>query len=295
MEKDWWSKHSSWLIGLLCLLVSSLWFYMQLRVWKEEGHDHMLTVANVIVTCGLWSLLIVVALYRKKARKPSRLRIHNADYRALDGQGISYDVTECLQRMIHGDSLVLDIENDGFHVDGHNYVPKDPFFGVMKRLHVTYSFDGVSATAIRPEQTRIVLPEDSFIASAVSAIPRIPFSQFQLETFQLAKEILDFLRSYEPIPPLLPSESDPPKDSIARRGQWRTKLRSAFDLRFKTRLETMWLKFGEKGISMDRALMSVPPGQKRPERELAWNAIALIAMAHQLDGLPIQGRTDWGE
>src|ERR1700733_11785215 len=43
----------------LCL--TAIWFYVQLQVWKEEGHDHMLTVANFIVTALLWAALVWAA------------------------------------------------------------------------------------------------------------------------------------------------------------------------------------------------------------------------------------------
>ena len=38
-------------------LISGPWFYTQLLVWKAEGHDHMLTVANIVLTVLLWSVL----------------------------------------------------------------------------------------------------------------------------------------------------------------------------------------------------------------------------------------------
>lgn len=131
---------------------------------------------------------------------PSRLKIHNADYRAKDGRGDFYNVTECLQKIIRGDSLVLDIKNDNFQVDGHDYVPRDPFFGVIKLLNVTYSFDGVAATAIRPEGTRMVLPEDTFIAAAIAGVPEIPLSLIQIEAFQLAKKLRSLIDANGPYP-----------------------------------------------------------------------------------------------
>jgi hypothetical protein len=44
-------------------VLSAIWFYVQLQVWKEEGHDHMLTVANFAVTILLWAALSF-AVYR---------------------------------------------------------------------------------------------------------------------------------------------------------------------------------------------------------------------------------------
>lgn len=37
-------------------LISAPWFYTQLLVWKAEGHDHMLTVANIVLTLLLWAI-----------------------------------------------------------------------------------------------------------------------------------------------------------------------------------------------------------------------------------------------
>lgn len=50
-------------LTILCGLVSAVWFYVQLRIWQEEGHDHTLTVANILVTILLWSALCY-AIYR---------------------------------------------------------------------------------------------------------------------------------------------------------------------------------------------------------------------------------------
>src|SRR5260370_6560801 len=47
----------------LAALISGPWFYTQLLVWKAEGHDHMLTVANIILTVILW-LALAYGIYR---------------------------------------------------------------------------------------------------------------------------------------------------------------------------------------------------------------------------------------
>jgi hypothetical protein len=51
------------LFGLCCVVVSCLWFYVQLLQWKKHGDDFMLMVANVIVTGILWLMLIGTSIY----------------------------------------------------------------------------------------------------------------------------------------------------------------------------------------------------------------------------------------
>jgi hypothetical protein len=60
---------------------------------------------------------------------PSKLVIHSASYGT--GPDTDLDVTEKLQSMAH-DGLVVSVAND--------LVPRDPHFGVIKQLTVTYSY-----------------------------------------------------------------------------------------------------------------------------------------------------------
>jgi hypothetical protein len=93
----------------------------------------------------------------------SKLKIHSADYATWKGTGEKFDVTEFMRRIICGNSLVHGpIENDSFTIDGKNYVPRDPLFGLPKRLQVTYSYDGEKERTVkRTEHGRLTLPEDS--------------------------------------------------------------------------------------------------------------------------------------
>lgn len=101
----------------------------------------------------------------EKPKELSKLIIHAADYRAWNGAGEKFDVTEFMQKIITGNTLVHGpIENDSFWIDGKNYVPRDPLFGQAKRLQVTYSYGGeAQRTVQRTEHGRITLPEDSAI------------------------------------------------------------------------------------------------------------------------------------
>jgi hypothetical protein len=103
-------------------------------------------------------------------QRPSKLTIHSANYAAIEGGGKTYDVTEFMQQIIAGDSLVLDIENHNFVADGKNFVPYDPRVDKKKRLQVEYSYDGEPAITIeRKEHFRLVLPQDSEIEWLASA------------------------------------------------------------------------------------------------------------------------------
>jgi hypothetical protein len=61
-------------IAIGCGFITAVWFFIQLRVWQEEGHDHMQTAFNVLVTIFLWALLSY-SIYRnrKDARRAESL------------------------------------------------------------------------------------------------------------------------------------------------------------------------------------------------------------------------------
>lgn len=134
----------------------------------------------------------------------SRLVVHSANYRAWQGGGNTYDVTEFLRSIIFGDSLVLDIENHNFVIGDHNFVPIDPLVGKAKRLRVTYSYKGDPAvTTERSEHDRLVLPEDSVIPRLASEIQQLkvaqpkpsqyPIPQLRAKVLGLCSELQGFL------------------------------------------------------------------------------------------------------
>jgi hypothetical protein len=63
------------MVAVFCAVVTTAWFYLQLRVWREEGHDHMLTALNICVTILLW-MALCYAFYRnlKDARRAKSLQ-----------------------------------------------------------------------------------------------------------------------------------------------------------------------------------------------------------------------------
>jgi hypothetical protein len=61
-------------ISIGCGIITAVWLYLQLRVWQEEGHDHMLAAANIFITIFLW-VLLSFSIYknRKDARRAEYL------------------------------------------------------------------------------------------------------------------------------------------------------------------------------------------------------------------------------
>jgi hypothetical protein len=124
---------------------------------------HSISAWFVVATVSI--LLLVIWIVILRPRRPSKLTIHSANYRAWKQGGKTFEVAEFLRKIIGGDSLVLGpIENHNFTIDGKNYVPDDPYAYEPKRLQVKYSYDGEEARTVeRGEHGRLVLPEDSEI------------------------------------------------------------------------------------------------------------------------------------
>ena len=115
--------------------------YAEYRHYHPELPVIQLWVILLVLT---WALLgYNIYTRRRNPKTPSNLRIYSANYRAWQGGGNSYDVTEFLRKIISDDdSLVLDIENHNFVIGNQNFVPIDPLVGKVKRLRVTYSYKG---------------------------------------------------------------------------------------------------------------------------------------------------------
>jgi hypothetical protein len=119
------------------------------------------------------SVLNLIVIFRKPKvslsstapmRDSSPLRIHSAVYGT--GPDTDIDVTHKLQEMAR-DGLVVSVAND--------LVPRDPHFGVTKRLEVEYSFGNPHRTRIsRPEGARLVMPEDTWVRDELERAKRVP-------------------------------------------------------------------------------------------------------------------------
>jgi hypothetical protein len=137
-----------WVLALLVGLVLALTYAAILR-------PRLAAISSEIGKSLLSSKL-------QSSNSGSKLIIHSAKYQAPNGA--PYDVTEFLRQMITGDSLVFQIENHNFVIGDENYVPKDPAPFLPKLLEVQYSFDRSPIYSMeRPEHSRLVLPEDTFL------------------------------------------------------------------------------------------------------------------------------------
>jgi hypothetical protein len=91
--------------------------------------------------------------------------IHSANYGVVDNTVQPYEVGDVLRNAVSGDSLVFDIEEDSFVIDGKNIVPNNFLPSREKRLQVTFSYGNEGRhTTERRQHSRLLLPEDSKIA-----------------------------------------------------------------------------------------------------------------------------------
>lgn len=212
-DREPWSAIAEYaLTGMALCITGVLWAVFRKRI-AEWWPWHRLRIAKAELAKALAEN---EGMRRPEPRNtvasaPSKLVIQSADYRAIAQGGNTCDVTECLQKMIKGDSLILQIENHNFVADGKNYVPVDPYYGELKRLRVVYYFDGGSPrVAERPEHKQIVLPEDMFLIEHIAAIQHqvqlernqlgAIISPLQIEALTLAKELRDYRVSLPPFP-----------------------------------------------------------------------------------------------
>jgi hypothetical protein len=307
-KEGYWSKHHTGIIqcvlGLYCAVFTT-WVYFHPRGGPDSGQPTTSQAgapmtSSYSMPLGLFLGIIALVLSvvipaiikflgnRKKRHAeavPSRLVIQSADYRAIAQGGGICDVTECLQKMVKGDSLILQIENHSFIVDGNNYVPVDPYYGEVKRLRVVYYFDGGSPrVAERPEHTQIVLPEDMFLIEHIATVQHqiggLPetykkfkeFPQLQIDALFLAKQIVTFIVAMGKCP-------EPSKESYGynvqqrrftdqdqlnayfvekRRLQapWFVKFTSTWKADFLPWIETVLLEFGKFGIDTNGVIQA---------------------------------------
>ncbi|HEY1897193.1 MAG TPA: hypothetical protein VGG62_13005 [Terracidiphilus sp.] len=229
---------------------------------------------------GQWIFGISAHLYPEQTSSPSaqtpeyKLKILSAEYGAEKSIG-------------RVEKYLLKHATDALYVrvNAHLFDGYDPASGLEKQLKVVYSYDHENEhTAICNEHDLLVIPENPEIADL--------FCPLQLTAFRIAKDIFKFLANFEDIPPIDHRGSDSQKrDAIRLRGEWRTKLSSSFNVRFRSQIDRLILKFAEKGITPDNAVV-IPVDARTSEQKLPWSAISLIVMAHRLDNLPIQGRMD---
>jgi hypothetical protein len=149
--------------------------------------------------------LAVLALWPSSKGPPAhKLMIRSAVYGT--GPVNDMDVTEILQNHMR-DALAVVITNDLF---GH-----DPAPNIVKRLRVDYSYGNQAVlTVTRPENTRLVLPEDSWLqaetqrltdelgavrdAPKEDALPRLVAVDLPTRLFAMCRELQAFLEELGP-------------------------------------------------------------------------------------------------
>ena len=120
------------------------------------------------------------------------------------------------------------------------------------------------------------------------------FSPLQLEAFQLAKDIRSFLQNFEPIPPADYSSGESQRmRSSEERIAWAKRLDSNYQLEFNDRIRNIELKLGAKDIHINHS--AIKNSARRGVGEyITRHADVLTAMAHRLDGVVLDVKTDVG-
>ena len=134
------TPHVPWLLPTCFGIISTIAIGMNVLAWR------------------MWARIV------KRGKREQKLVIDDATYGAIEGGGVDYDVTECLQKMALQNGLAFEILNHNFIANGINFVPDDPKAYKKKRLKLTYSYAGGPTHTIRRcEETFLVLPEDPYI------------------------------------------------------------------------------------------------------------------------------------
>lgn len=119
------------------------------------------------------------------------------------------------------------------------------------------------------------------------------FSPLQLEAFQLAKDIRNFLANLEPIPPADYSTESRKLETLSERIAWSKRLDSMLRLNFDERTKTVELKLGANNIQMNHTAI-IASCKRGLVQAYGLYAAVLTAMAHRLDGVVLDARTDVG-
>jgi hypothetical protein len=324
------STSNNKLVGFVAWAVpiglSAVFFYVQLQVWKEEGHDHMLTVTNFVVTVLLWASLAWLA-YRNfnnahsrasylqgqvdilkqtssqtqsAFQQPSRLSILSAHWGV---EGINDpDVTPCLLKKQRGDCFAEAVVLDLFH-------GRDPVSGnlngtVTKRLKVRYSFDGKESTIERPEFAWMVLPEDKFLKEQVEecggklskceterndALNRVSDLEKRLAKFSLLQvEALEIERDLGVF-----LQEIGPRPSLKNgqdENQWRswyTQLTMGYNNQFAPRIEKLILNAAKQA---PESRLGLDGSGIKNDDEIRKIRVRLVRFAYEQDGLPLEVR-----
>ena len=223
----------------------------------------LLSVAGVLWIVGWLVGIKPESDHQEQAfqQPPPRLEIISARYGADEGPDIEV-ADKYLRPRINGDSLVGFVGADLFGA----YQPR---IG-PKRLKIRYSFDGEEATVVRRDQEMLVLPEDRCLKGQLEECQRqkkldqnqepetklAMLLPVQIEAFQLAKDLRDFLAGLGPRPAFNGALQDGTNEGIeralsdlhARERPWDNKLLHGYSLRFAERVARMRHLLGERGL-----------------------------------------------
>lgn len=111
------------------------------------------------------------------------------------------------------------------------------------------------------------------------------FSPIQLEALRLAKEIRNFLNSFESMPDPIDVRSQDEKKRLMQidlRSSWRQRIKSAYALQFEGRVKQT--KFKLEAAGFPAPLSSFRPKTHEPADEFEWEANVLTVWAHRMDG-----------
>jgi hypothetical protein len=254
-------------ISIGCGLITAVWLYLQLRVWQEEGHDHMLTAANIFITIFLW-VLLSFSIY--KNRKDAR----RAEY--LEAEIVALKDDHKLQVEDLNRKLLF-------------RPPILPWGGYKSEADQRASVD---------EQNRLIN-----LGRSVDSL----LSPLQVDTLRLSKELLRFLADMGSRPEvsaemlLYDSRGNRKNDSIVIQDHmaatnqvllpWIAKSRSNFKTDLLPQLEDISLRYGKIGIGVD-----LVPHKEEYLLDYRWFfdvSLELVKLAHGIDTMkvvPILGR-----
>jgi hypothetical protein len=247
---------------LLSLILLGIVDFVCILMAAEASRDKHFHEAAIWLIAGIASSAIgyywsqvkraIARLGTSFKKKPSKLTIHWANYRAVENGGDVYDVGDFLRQIISGDSLVFDIESHNFVIGDKNFVPRDPLPFKEKRLQVNYSFANEPArTTERREHGRLLLPEDSKIQWLMGEVDRLkaaqpkpaqyPVPQLRSKVVAIVSALQGFLGEYGDEPQIASilsgrTAKEYDQDLAEVVVPWRARVASAYRLRFNDSL-----------------------------------------------------------
>jgi hypothetical protein len=105
------------------------------------------------------------------------------------------------------------------------------------------------------------------------------FDPLQLDALTFSKEILQYLKDFEPKPP---RDTPGKQENRVQRYEWLQRLVSGYELRFGQRGRDLTLRFKEKGISV----ITGPEPNSFEDKVRQW-ADELVALAYKIDGITL--------